>query len=190
MLSVPQKLTLWKWLDSTLASLRKGDLLPEAAEQMVPGERIAVRFGGKKIAAWVSLPQPTQRSAYISDYAKLLAWAKTQYPEKIENPVEVLVDAALIEYLQENRPASLHISERVDPQWADDIRGALTDHGHYITAKGEKLTEVPGIEIPEPVPSVPRVSLERDATEIIAAAWPQIQGSLREVLALPPGEVP
>ena len=63
-------------------------------------------------------------------------------------------------------------------------------HAELGVPKGEKLTEVPGIEIPEPVPSVPRVSLERDATEIIAAAWPQIQGSLREVLALPPGEVP
>lgn len=95
------------------------------------------------------------------------------------------VDAGLIEFLQEHRPESLHIAQRVDPQWTDDIRSALTSQGCYITATGEKLTDVPGIEVPEPEPSVPRVSLERNATEVIAAAWPQIHPSLGEVLALP-----
>jgi hypothetical protein len=183
-LSLVQRFGLWKFLDTQLASVRKSGLLQSAADDLVPGERVAIKFGGR-LAGWLSMPKPMQRSAYVADNARFLAWAKVQYPEKIEYVPQVKVDAALLEYLTEHRPESLSVIERVDGQWADDIRAALTDQGYYITAKGEKLTEVPGIEIPEPVPSVPRVSLEHDAAEIIAAAWPQIQGSLREVLALP-----
>jgi hypothetical protein len=184
MLSLPARLLIWKWLDSTLTALRKGDLIPQAAADMVPGERLAVKFGGR-LAGWVTMPKPAQRSAYVKDDAALLAWARVNYPGKIEHPAEVLVDAGLIEYLQENRPESLRVAERPDPQWTADICSGLTSTGHYITATGEKLTEVPGIEVPEPSPSVPRVVLESDAAEVIAAAWPEISGPLREVLALP-----
>ena len=189
-LSLAEKLALWKWLDSALTSLRKNDLLPQAADDLVPGERMAVKFGSR-LAAWVTMPKPTQHSAGIRDEAKLLAWAKVNYPDRIEYVPEVKVDAGLLEFLQEHRPESLSVAERVDRQWAEDICAGLTSNGHYITAAGEKLTEVPGIETPEPSPSVPRVVLEPNAGEVIAAAWPQIQGSLREVLALPaPQEAP
>jgi hypothetical protein len=184
-LSLADKLALWKYLDGVLTALHKKDLVPTAQEDMVPTERMPATFGGKKAAAWVTLPKSRQGSAYVKDPAKLLAWAKANYPAKVENPVEVIADAGLIEFLQEHRPESLHVAERVDPQWADDIRGALAEKGCYITATGEKLTEVPGIEVPEPTPSSPQVRLEPNAGEVIAAAWPQIQGSLREVLALP-----
>jgi hypothetical protein len=184
-LSLAEKLALWKYLDGVLTALHKKNLVPTAQEDMIPTERMPATFGGKKVAAWVTLPKPRQPAAYVKDAAKLLAWAKVNYPAKVENPVEVIVDAGLIEFLQEHRPESLHVAERVDPQWTDDIRGALTEHGCYITATGEKLTEVPGIEVPEPVPSSPQVRLEKDAAEVIAAAWPQIQPALREVLALP-----
>lgn len=183
-LSLAEKLALWKYLDAALSALHKKDLVPTAQDQMVPTQREPVKFGGR-LAGWVTLPKPRQGSAYIKDAAKLLAWAKVNYPAKVENPVEVKLDAGLIEFLQEHRPQSLHVAERVDPQWTDDIRGALTEQGYYITATGEKLTEVPGIEVPEPAPSSPQVRLESNAGEVIAAAWPEIQHGLREVLALP-----
>jgi hypothetical protein len=184
MLSLPEKLALWKWLDGALSALHKNELVPRAEQELVPTQREPVKFGGR-VAAWVTLPKPRQGSAYVKDAAALLAWAKVNYPARVEYPVEVKVDAGLIEYLQENRPESLYVGERVDPQWAEDIRSGLTSQGHYITAAGEKLTEVPGIEVPEPTPSSPQVRLEKDAAEVIAAAWPEISGSLREVLTLP-----
>ena len=184
-LSLFEKLALWKFLDTALTALHDKDLVPAAQDQMVPTQREPVKFGDG-LVGWVTLPKPRQGSAYIKDAAKLLAWAKKQYPAKVDNPVEVIVDAGLIEFLQEHRPQSLHVAERVDPQWTDDIRTALTSQGYYITATGEKLTEVPGIEVPDASPSSPQVRLERNAGEVIAAAWQQLQGSLREVLlALP-----
>lgn len=187
-LSLAEKLTLWKWLSETLATVHDKSLVPWGRAEMTPGERLAVKFGGK-LAAWVSLPQPTQPSARVKDAAKLLAWAKKNYPEKVEYPVEVVADAGLIEFLQEHRPQSLRVAERVDRQWVEDICTGLNGKDHrYITAAGEPLTDVPGIEIPEASPSSPRVNLESGAGEVIAAAWPQIQGSLRDVLALPVGD--
>jgi hypothetical protein len=183
-LSLAEKLALWKWLSEALAALHKTELVPRAEEELVPTQREPARFGGR-VAAWVTLPKPRQGSAYVKDGAKLLAWARANYPDRIEYATEVLADAATIEFLQEHRPQSLQVTERPDAQWTDDIRAALTRQGYFITATGEKLTEVPGIEVPEPTPSSPQVRLERDAGEVIAAAWPEIQGSLREVLALP-----
>lgn len=187
-MTLAENLTLWKWLSDTLTAAHKNQLVPRGQEEMTPGERLAVKFGNQ-LAAWVSLPNPAQRKAFVASDAKLLAWAKEHFPEKIEHPAEVLVDAGLIEYLQEHRPQSLHVAERVDPQWISDICAGLSGKKHrYITANGELLTEVPGIEMPEPKPSSPRVDLEDNAAEVITAAWPEIQAGLREVLTLPAGE--
>lgn len=186
-LSLAEKLALWKWLSEALAALHKNELVPDGKAQLTPGERAPVKFGGR-LAAWVSLPQPTQPAARVASAGKLLAWAKIHYPEQVEYVTEVRNDAATIEFLQEHRPESLHVQERVDPQWAQDICAGLTGKDHrYVTAKSEVLTEVPGIEVPEASLSSPRVNLQDDAAEVIAAAWPQIQGGLREVLALPAG---
>ena len=130
-LSLPQRLALVKFLDTTLAALRK-DLLPQAAAEMPPGSRLPAMFG-RRLAGWVTMPKPSQPSARVTSEAQLLAWATANYPEKIEYVPEVKVDADLIEWLQEHRPESLHVTERVDPQWADDIRRSLADSGYYIT---------------------------------------------------------
>jgi hypothetical protein len=184
-LSLAEKLTLWKWLSEALATVHKKVLVPDGQAQMTPGERLAVKFAGE-LVAWVSLPKPTQPSTRVKDPAKFLAWAKVHHAEKIEYPVEVIVDAGLIEYLQEHRPQSLRPGERVDPQWAEDICTGLDGRDHrFVCANGDVLTEVPGIERPDASPSSPRVNLEDGAAEVIARAWPQIQPALREVLALP-----
>lgn len=189
-LSLAQKFGLWKWLaDTLLADLRSKHLIPQAEEEMPPGARLPVMFGGKT-AGWVTRPKASQPAATVTDQVKLLAWAKVNYPAKVEYPAEVVVDAALIEFLQEHRPQSLRTGERVDRQWAEDICSALTKHGSYTTYEGEKLTDVPGITVPEAKPSVPTVKLEGNATEIIEQAWPQIRDNLGEVLALPAGESP
>ena len=112
-MTLAENLTLWKWLSEALAAAHKNQLVPQGREDMTPGERMAVKFGGQ-LAAWVSLPKPTQGSARVKDAAKLLAWAKASYPEKVEYVPEVIVDAGLIEFLQEHRPESLHVAERVD----------------------------------------------------------------------------
>ena len=182
-LSLPQRLALVKFLDTTLAALRK-DLLPQAAAEMPPGSRLPAMFG-RRLAGWVTMPKPSQPSARVTSEAQLLAWATANYPEKIEYVPEVKVDADLIEWLQEHRPESLHVTERVDPQWADDIRRSLADSGYYITLTGERLTEVPGIEVPEPSPSAPRVNLDEAAAEIIGQAWARGDISFSEVLELP-----
>jgi hypothetical protein len=185
-LTLAERLTLWKWLSETLAVVHKKSLVPEGQKELTPGERLAVKFGSREVAAWVSLPQPTQPSARVKDAARLLAWARVHYPERIENPVEVKVDAALIEYLQEHRPESLHIAERVDPQWVQDICTGLDGKDHrFVTAKGEVLTAVPGIGVPEASPSSPRVDLKPAAGEVIGAAWARGEIDPREVLALP-----
>jgi hypothetical protein len=187
-LTLPQQFGLWKWLSDQLTAFRKDDLLTQAEKEMPAGARMPVMYGGK-LAGWVTMPEPSKTAAYISDEARLLAWTRVHYPEKIENYVEVKVDAGLIEFLQEHRPESLHVTERADRQWANDICHALaSDDGYYITLQGEKLTEVPGIEVPERKPSVPAVKLGRDATAVISAAWPEIQGAFGDVLALPAGE--
>lgn len=188
-LTLAQRFALWKWLDETVAALRKKELLPQADAEMPPGSRLPAMFGGQ-LAAWASMPQPAQRAAFVKDGAKLLAWARKQYPGKIEYPAEVKVDAGLIEFLQEHRPESLSTSERVDPQWAADICHGLTDPGYYVTAAGEKLTEVPGIDVPEASPSVPRVNLEPGAAEVIGQAWADGLIDLRGMLALPAPEAP
>ena len=126
-LSLPQRLALVKFLDTTLAALRK-DLLPQAAAEMPPGSRLPAMFG-RRLAGWVTMPKPSQPSARVTSEAQLLAWATANYPEKVEHPVEVKVDAGLIEFLQEHRPESLNVATRVDPQWTADICRSLAARG-------------------------------------------------------------
>jgi hypothetical protein len=189
--TLAQQLALWAWLDKALTRFRKDQLLPAAHAEMPPGARLPAMFGGR-LAGWASMPKPPQRTAVVKDEAALLAWVLKNYPEKAEYVPEVIVDAALIEFLQEHRPQSLHVTERPDPQWTADICKALaSDAGYYITGTGEKLTAVPGIEVPEPSALSPRVNLGDDGGEVIAEAVRSGEIDLRGVLALPaPQEAP
>jgi len=186
-LTLAQRLALWKWLTESLEALREEDLLPEAAAEFTPGARIPVKFAGQH-AGWVNMPKPTQRSAYVADEKKLLAWAEANYPDKVETVEEVAVDDDLIAFLAEHYPSALRKSQRVRVSWVSDICAALKKPGYYVTLTGEKLTEVPGIELPEPGDPVPRVTLSEDAAAIIAAAWRGGDIPVAEFLALPAGD--
>ena len=184
-LSLGEKLVLWKYLDAALTALHKKQLVPGAQKDLVPTERLPVKFGGR-LAAWVTQPKDRQPSAYIASEARLLAWAKVNYPAKVEHPVEVEARRRAASSSSRSTGHSPCTSPSgLTPSGPTTSGAPSPSQGHYITATGEKLTEVPGIEVPEPAPSSPQVRLEKDAGEIIAAAWPEIQPGLREVLALP-----
>jgi len=184
-LTLPQRLALVKWLTDNIARVRKDDLLPEATAEMPPGSRMPIMFGGRH-AGFASMPKPST-SASVTDEARLLAWTRANYPEKIRETVEVdLSDEDLIPFLEQHFPSAVKHGERVDQHWVSDICGALKDPGHYITSTGEKLTEVPGITVSESTPS-PRVNLTPDAGAIIAAAWRGGDIPVAEFLALPAG---
>ena len=135
---------------------------------------------------WASMPKGSV-SASVADEKELLAWAEKNYPDRVETVTEVAVDDDLIAFLAEHYPTALQESRRVRPSWVGDICAALKDPGHYITVTGEKLTEVPGIEVRENDPA-PRVNLEPGAADIIAAAWRSGDVPVADLLlALPAG---
>jgi hypothetical protein len=186
-LSTQQRLALVKFFTDGLAALRKDDLLPRADAEMPSGARLPVMFGGK-LAGWVTMPQPSKRAAFVSDEKKLLAWAEKQYPEKVATAERALTTPEVLAVLREHLPGGIVSERQVDAQWLSDITGALKDRGHYVTAKGEKLTAVPGITAPEPDPPTPRVNLEDGAAQVIGTAWLAGEIPAAEFLALPAGE--
>jgi hypothetical protein len=162
-------------------------MLPQAGTELPSGSRIPVMLGSQR-AAWVTMPEPSRKAAYVSDEKALLAWAEKQYPEKV-TPAETVprITEQVLAVLREHLPGAIETGRQVDPQWVSDIQLALKLRGHYVTGTGEKLTEVPGITLPVPDPAVPRVDLADDATAVIGAAWPQIAAGLPGLLALPAG---
>jgi len=187
-LTLPQRLGLVKYLETRLEALRKGDLLAQAQHEMPSGSRMPIMFGGRK-AGFATMPEPSKRAAYVADPPKFLAWAKRNYPDKVLPVTEVAVDDDLIAFLADHYPQALRNSERVQQPWTSDICAALRDKGFYVTSTGEKLTEVPGIIVPDPDPPVPRVNLDKEhAGEVIAAAWQAGVISAADLLALPAPE--
>lgn len=188
-LNLQQCLALVKFYTEYLARLRTGQMVPQSREEWEPGARVPAKFGGK-LAAWVNLPQPTQKSAYVQDAKKLLAWAKVSYPEKVQPTTEVEVTPGLIAHLREHFPSALKTGEEVDPHWVSDILTALKKPGHYDTNKGERLRpdSVPGIVLPDAEPPVPKVDLADDAEAVIGEAWRAGQIPMGELLALPAPE--
>jgi hypothetical protein len=183
-LTLAQKLALAKFLVDALKKLREDDLVPQSAAEMPPGSRIPVMFGGKH-AGWASMPKPTT-TARVADEDALLHWARKNYPAKVRDHAEIIVTDDLIAHLEEHFPSALKQVTVVDPHWVSDICGALKDPGCYVTITGEKLTEVPGIEVRQSDPS-PRVNLEPGAEAIIAAAWRSGDIPVADLLALPAG---
>ena len=185
-----QRLALAKFLTDLLKKLRADELLPRATAEMPSGTRLPVMFGGQH-AGWASMPQPSKKAAYVHDEKALLAWAEKNYPAKVENVTTVNVDDDLIAFLAEHYPSALEESRRVQPAWVGDIMTGLTsDQRYYATITGEKLTEVPGITVPDPDPPAPRVNLNEDAEQIIGDAWRSGNIPVADLLALPAGGEP
>jgi hypothetical protein len=184
-LNLAQRLALVKFLTESLAALRTTELLPQSEAEMPPGSRLPVMFSGRQ-AGWASMPQPSQGAAYVADEKKLLAWAEINYPDKVGVVETVPVTDELLAHLEEHLPSAIVKTRQVDPQWVSDITKSLKDPGWYRTNQGEKLTEVPGIVLPEPGKPVPHVKLEGfDAAGIIGAAWRDGDIPVAEFLALP-----
>ena len=183
-LTLPQRLALVKYITERLAAVRKDDLVPQAGSEMPSGSRLPVFFAGRQ-AGWASMPQPSRKAAYVSDPAKLLAWARAQYPAKVITDRTVRVTDEVLAVLAEHLPGAIVETPLPDPQWVADLLGALKGGGSYLTHEGEKLTEVPGITVPESDPPAPRVELADAAGEIIGAAWRDGAIPLGDLLALP-----
>lgn len=188
-MNLQQALALVKFLTDQLAKQRAGQMVPQSRKEMPSGARMPAMFGGK-LAAWVNMPQPTQRSARVQDPKKLLAWAKVNYPGKVQPTVEVETTPELIDHLREHFPSALKTGEEVDPHWVSDICAALKDPGYYLTKQGEKLTPdgVPGVVLPEAEAPFPTVTLTDDAEAVIAEAWRSGGIQVGELLALPAPE--
>lgn len=157
-LSLRQKLTLAKWLAEHIEKdIRKGQLVPEAIEEMTPGERLAAKFGGD-VAAWVSMPAPMTR---VASQDRLLAWCRAHLPDAIEQ------------------------AERVRPDTVKALIEDVKKYGGWPKdGDTDVIIPVDGIETGDPSP---RVELEPCAGEVIGAAWPQIRESVGVLLSLPAG---
>lgn len=188
-MNLQQALALVKFLTDQLAKQRAGQMVPRSRQEMPSGARMPAMFGGK-LAAWVNMPQPKQKAAYVADPKKLLAWAKACYPDKVRPTTEVEVTPELIDHLREHFPSALKAGEEVDPHWVSDICAALKDPGYYLTKQGEKLMpdSVPGIVLPEAEAPFPTVTLTDDAEAVIAEAWRSGGIPVGELLALPAPE--
>jgi hypothetical protein len=187
-LTLHQRLALVKFLTEELDAVRKKELVPQSQDEMDSGERRPAKFGGKR-AAWVSMPQPSDKAAYVSNAAQLLNWARVNHPDRVEKvPVIAISQDALIALLEKDHPEAVRYESRVDPQWTADLVKALKGGGHYVTSAGEKLAGVPGITVPEADAPVPRITLEDDAAEVIRAAWLAGDITADDLLALPAPE--
>lgn len=143
-LNLAQRFTIADFLAKHFTAVRKEELNPEAVREMEPGERYAAKFAGKR-AAWVSLSKPAMR-AKVTDERALLKWAK------------------------EHMPHAVHTVEQVRPETLKVLQDAMKAHGGLLDKETGEVTPVPGIEVSEGDPS-PRVVLEDDAADAIAAAW-------------------
>lgn len=140
-LSLPQRLTVTAFLSKHFEGVRKNELNPEAAADLVVGERHAAKFGGK-VAGWVSVPSPSTR---VTDKDRFLAWVKKHLPDEVE---QVTVD-------------------RVRPGSERQLLELVKQHGGWPSETGE-IIPVDGITTADPSP---RVELNDDAGEILAAAY-------------------
>lgn len=158
-LTLRQKLTIAKWLMEHIENdIRKGQLNPEAVNEMTVGERLAARFGGQ-VAAWVSMPQPPTR---VASHDKLAAWCRVHLPE------------------------ALYQVDRCRPETAKALVEDVKKYGGW-PQDGDKNTIIPvdGIETGDPSP---RVDLEDCAGDVITAHWAVIRDAIGPMLALPAGE--
>lgn len=156
--SISQRLTVAEFLKKRFEGIRKEELNPEAQADMVVGERHAARFGGR-VAGWVSMPAPATR---VASKERLLAWCLKHLPDEVE---EVTV-------------------KRVRPESERALVDMVKQHGGWVNEDGE-VVPVDGIETADPSP---RVELQADAEDVLAAAWRAGVIDLGGMLALGPAD--
>jgi hypothetical protein len=142
-LSLRESLALAGFLAKHVETFRKEDLGARAAKEMTPGERLAVKFGGR-LAAWVSMPQPATR-ATVKDKAKFLAWVKKELPDEVET-VEQVREATQRQLLE------------------------MAKAGGRVNEETGEREPIPGVEVSTGDPS-PRVDLDESAADVIGEAW-------------------
>lgn len=153
--TLPEWLTLAKFLGEHVQGLRDGKLVPQAREEMTAGERFAVKFGGR-VVAWVSMPNAATRAS-VKDKAAFTAWVQKNLPDEVEMVPQV-------------RPGTQR-------QLLDAAKA-----GGWINASGERVP-IPGVEVATG-DLVPAVSLEDCAAEAIGEAWRAGEVDLGGLLAL------
>lgn len=184
-LSLAQRLLLAKYLTDRLRLLRDNELAPQASAEMPSGSRLPVMFGGRQ-AGWASMPAGT-KTTRVADERALTEWARKNHPDRIGSAEFVDMSPEVLELVREHMPQAIRTEECLDGMWVGDILSGLQKKGFYVTADGEKLTEVPGIVTGTSSPA-PRVNLAEDADSVIAAAWLGGDIPAGEFLALPAGE--
>jgi len=158
-LSLAQRLAVTAFLRQHFESVRKNELNPEAAADLVVGERHAAKFGGR-VAGWVSVPSPSTR---VTDRDRFLAWVKKHLPDEVE---QATVDQV--------RPGS----ER-------QLIELVKQHGGWPDPDGGEIIPVDGITTADPSP---RVELNDDVADVLAAAYRAGTLDLGGMLALGPPE--
>jgi hypothetical protein len=154
--TLPEWLTLAKFLGEHVAGLRDSKLVPQAREEMTAGERFAVKFGGR-VVAWVSMPNAATR-ATVKDKARFTAWVKANLPGEIETVEQV-------------RPGTQR-------QLLDAAKA-----GGWVNPDGGERVPIPGVEV-STGDLVPAVHLEDCAGEAIGEAWRAGEVDLGGLLAL------
>lgn len=157
-LTLAQRLAVAEFLKKHFESLRKNDLNPEAQAELVVGERLAAKFAGQ-VAGWVSVPTPATR---VASKERLVAWCLKHLPDEVE---EVTV-------------------KRVRPESERALIDLVKQHGGWPDENGV-IIPVDGIETADPSP---RVELNDDAEDVLAAAWRAGVIDLSGMLAIGPGE--
>jgi hypothetical protein len=140
--------------------VRKKRLDPLAAGAWRVGERRSVTIGGRPLG-WASLPAP---ATVVRNKDDLLAWCRKHLPEAIET------------------------AEQVRPETAAALVEQVKKHGGWLrNGDVDDIVPVDGIEANA---LSPRVELEKDAEDVIRAAWAAGQIDLGMLLALPAVPVP
>ena len=141
-LPLKEQLALAEFLATYFTSMRAELLNPQALDEMVTGERLAVRFAGI-LAAWVSLPKAAE-TASVKNKAAFLAWMKEHMPHGVETVEQV-------------RPGTQ----------AQLLREAKANGGKWISPDGEAF-EIDGVEFGTRK-QTPHVELTGDAAAAVSA---------------------
>lgn len=164
-LSTRQRIALAEFLGSHFHKVRADVLNAEALAELTVGERLAVKFGGQ-VAAWLSLPKPSQRAA-VSNKITFTAWVKEHMPAEVET----------VEMVRPGTQAAI-------------LAAAKANGGKWLNPETGEMVEIRGITFGTGDPS-PRVELTEDAAGAIGTAWRNGEIDLSPMLALTgPEEAP